>query len=79
MLTIILISLKYFESIVVVILFNFKTDLKIYVEITRCPLQTYMYLLDKKSQSTVWIEWNEICYLNIFYYKCLNTFMNQRI
>lgn len=48
MLTIILISLKYFESIVIVILFNFKTDLKIYVEITRCPLQTYMYLVDKK-------------------------------
>lgn len=34
MLTIILISLKYF---------------KIYVEITRCPLQTYMYLLDKEA------------------------------
>lgn len=48
MLTIILISLKYFESIVIAILFNFKTDLKIYVEITRCPLQTYMYLVDKK-------------------------------
>lgn len=48
MLTIIFISLKYFESIVIVILFNFKTDLKIYVEITRCPLQTYMYLVDKK-------------------------------